>query len=773
MTGPSKDAFRWQLLQLGTCLAAAGILARTAPPGPAVAATVELVATPTKQLGNAALLSFLDVVAWSFWSWVAFQTTRKLAAENTRSGRSRRRGDPSSRRLPRATMSTAAHRAPLRRLKVHLIATAPDEQCTPEEGGSRAMSEPIPEAQDGVGRRREASLLGTAALLAARRRWEGLAGPTAGPGPHGLDPLADPLLGLHQRRDDAAGGLRPTMPPVHLEDPEWSRALLGLLFSQLAGDRGAVALELGPTRATAHFATPPAARTSSPFDPDSPASWSLSRRAGMLADLPAASTVVAASRAAALVTGWNRPDSRMLIDMIACGSVALDGPPVAVGATLSDVVVELATRRWCDLDELVVVGFGTELEPLERVVCLPDVAAACERLGQQRFAPTAPRGRCLVVAPPLGAAASTAPSLEQLVELVHATPATGLICCDSSISSLRCLWSLRAHHDTVAIRFLRRGQASLELTPPTVAPERSAKSGETRTTLPGAARSSSSQAPVQPVPVTPADAYREPVLYGAVSEYGQATEPPAAPPAPDAITVRVLGPVEITGAARTLDKSPRITELVVYLAFHPHGCSGEAIAAALWPDRRVPGQTVANRLSEARQALGLTREGLARLRRVSGRHVLAPDVGTDWDLFEQWTARNTGPSDWASALELVRGQPFDGLPEGGWTLLEGLAPQMSGSIAETACRLAGFLLETGQPRAAEQVVRRGLLGSPWDEELYRVLMRACHLAGNRAGLEAALRSLAHVLGWEGDPLEAVHPETARLYHELTAWRPNT
>ena len=59
-----------------------------------------------------------------------------------------------------------------------------------------------------------------------------------------------------------------------------------------------------------------------------------------------------------------------------------------------------------------------------------------------------------------------------------------------------------------------------------------------------------------------------------------------------------------------------------------------------------------------------------------------------------------------------------------------------------------------------------MLACPWDERLYRLVMRAEDAAGNRAGVEAALRQLARALEADGDPLAAVHPETAALYRSL-------
>jgi hypothetical protein len=49
-------------------------------------------------------------------------------------------------------------------------------------------------------------------------------------------------------------------------------------------------------------------------------------------------------------------------------------------------------------------------------------------------------------------------------------------------------------------------------------------------------------------------------------------------------------------------------------------------------------------------------------------------------------------------------------------------------------------------------------------------MVAADAAGNRAGVEAALREMAQVFEIAGDPLCGVHPETADLYRRLTRER---
>ena len=56
--------------------------------------------------------------------------------------------------------------------------------------------------------------------------------------------------------------------------------------------------------------------------------------------------------------------------------------------------------------------------------------------------------------------------------------------------------------------------------------------------------------------------------------------------------------------------------------------------------------------------------------------------------------------------------------------------------------------------------RRGLLASPFDERLYRLLLRAADAEGNPAGVESVMTELLRLLG-------DAHPQTADLYLALT------
>lgn len=239
-------------------------------------------------------------------------------------------------------------------------------------------------------------------------------------------------------------------------------------------------------------------------------------------------------------------------------------------------------------------------------------------------------------------------------------------------------------------------------------------------------------------------------------------------PASEAV-VNVLGPVVVHGAAGGLGRHPKLTELAVYLALHEEGAPSRLWADALWPERSVPPQTIANRLSELRRLLGFAPDGRPRLRRDGERHRLV-DVRTDWSAARRLTGPSSGLEQWRAALGLVRGRPFTGLREASWTRVEGHEAEIERTITDCALSTCEELLGSGDAATATWAAEQGLLAVPWDERLHRALMRAGAAAGNLGKVDATLRHLALALEIEGDPLGAVHPDTARLYQQLSGRR---
>ena len=234
------------------------------------------------------------------------------------------------------------------------------------------------------------------------------------------------------------------------------------------------------------------------------------------------------------------------------------------------------------------------------------------------------------------------------------------------------------------------------------------------------------------------------------------------------IEVRVLGPVEVAGSARPFSRA-WARELVVYLAMHPTGVANEIWSTALWPDRLLAPSSLHSTASVARRALGTDVDGNDHLPRGHGRLQMGPYVTTDWTRFDA-LAGNDEPTGWREALELVRGRPFDGLRATDWLILEGVGPAVEARVVDVATSFAEWCLDAGDPAGATWSARRGLLASPYDERLYRVLMRAADAAGNPAGVEAVMTELVRLVADDVEPFDSVHPETLDLYRSLSRRR---
>ncbi|MCL5048718.1 MAG: bacterial transcriptional activator domain-containing protein [Firmicutes bacterium] len=235
---------------------------------------------------------------------------------------------------------------------------------------------------------------------------------------------------------------------------------------------------------------------------------------------------------------------------------------------------------------------------------------------------------------------------------------------------------------------------------------------------------------------------------------------------PTPLSIDVLGPIRIVGGDFDFEHSPRLSELIIYLAMHPEGSSSALWSTALWPDKRVPMQTIANRLSEARRALGQGMDYKLRLRKASDRYSIA-DAKVDWFLFRELAVPNASLEDQQKALSLVRGRPFIGLAQGYWVTLEGFQTEVEEAIVTCALKIGRWCLQYQEPEQALWAALQALKATPFDERLYRLQMRSHDMMGNRLGVKEVLHTLATVLEIKGDPLQSVHPKTANLYRILT------
>ena len=257
--------------------------------------------------------------------------------------------------------------------------------------------------------------------------------------------------------------------------------------------------------------------------------------------------------------------------------------------------------------------------------------------------------------------------------------------------------------------------------------------------------------------------------------------PPAQPldgaaPAPP-VLVRVLGPVQVDGAARPFTRASAL-DLVVYLALHPRGTTTAQWATALWPERAMAPATVHSTSSAARRSLGADADGVDHLPHRHGRLVLGPMVGTDLDVVEVALQRGDLELQRA-ALRYLRGRPFDGLRREEWVIGEGHQARAEAAVANLVGTFAGALLRAGDALGALDALRRGIEACPYDEALWRLRLLATQRTGSQLGLDQVMAELAAVLqlpSWRGSEgpqavRATVHPATWATYERLRQSQP--
>jgi hypothetical protein len=152
-------------------------------------------------------------------------------------------------------------------------------------------------------------------------------------------------------------------------------------------------------------------------------------------------------------------------------------------------------------------------------------------------------------------------------------------------------------------------------------------------------------------------------------------------------------------------------------------------------------------------------------------------VRTDVERFA--LLESTGdPDEVVEAMRLVRGPLFGGLRRADWAVLDGTQASVEGLVVGAALDAADRLMEADRGADAVWVVRRALVVSPYDERLYRALLRATAAQGNRLALRVAMRQLLTLAGevpgsrhgrarrGENQALTCLHPRTATLYRDL-------
>ncbi|MBF9066597.1 LysM peptidoglycan-binding domain-containing protein [Streptacidiphilus fuscans] len=261
---------------------------------------------------------------------------------------------------------------------------------------------------------------------------------------------------------------------------------------------------------------------------------------------------------------------------------------------------------------------------------------------------------------------------------------------------------------------------------------RSSRSSVTEPALPGAAVVLPDP-PGSLVPATQGRLPNDPWILALL-----ATPPtPASPAHPQ---LRLLGPVELVGAAGPVE-----------------------------PERRgVLTEAAARRSVGPAQGAYVSADAIGRLREWLGD---GPDghpvtLRCDWDDFQALSERglrDSGPAAdtaLARALALVRGAPFADVA---YTWAEPLRRRMAAAVVDVAHELTLRRLHAGDHRGGEAAAARGLSADPDAELLLRDLLCLHADAGATDGLRATVARLEAKALRTGQPLE---PESAALLSEL-------
>ncbi|MFF1360996.1 hypothetical protein [Streptomyces sp. NPDC058297] len=268
-----------------------------------------------------------------------------------------------------------------------------------------------------------------------------------------------------------------------------------------------------------------------------------------------------------------------------------------------------------------------------------------------------------------------------------------------------------------------------------------------------------------PEPVSPpAPVPQEPAPTSALDS----PQPPAGEDAADGPLVRVLGPVNVTGARGHIDSNRRTvaTELVSWLALRTDGATRHELDEVIAPGGgRVENNTRNGRVREVRRWLG--DEYYPKLNEQPDRKHRLVGVACDWHQFQDLTTQaaraggDEGRAMLRRALDLVQGRPFTGIPPRRYVWAEALTQNMISAVVDVADDLAARCLAARDPQGALWASGRGLDTAREREVLWRHRFEALAQLGAHDELEAAIQQLNQYLLDADLPMERETEETIR------------
>lgn len=493
-----------------------------------------------------------------------------------------------------------------------------------------------------------------------------------------------------------------------------------------------------------------------PFTATSNDWWELDRRSSALLDVAIANDY--AAPCPTLVTlGTSAEGELYLIDLESAGAVSLLGSSEVVLGILCAVAIELAAAPWADDITVHTVGFATDLahvidgdrlsataeldevlDELEHRQQLAIDALDGEQVQDARNARASGNAAASWSADIVLSTSSINPDQRRRLALIaddRRSPLAAVICISEPDQALPGPWQLNVNE---------YGQAHVQPIDATVVMQRLTASQRATLIRDLVAATDESTVMCRDVPAEPTDLLPE-LPPSSMSEPVPDIDAQPADIA-DIETlgpeIRVLGPIEITGATGPVDQNKRTTllELAAYLALNP-GTSGDTVSEVLGAERPWAANTRNSNVSRLRKWLGKDAAGNDFVA-IMGMddYRLGDAVRTDWQRFNRYLERGLATQstdDLERALRLVRGAPFSGRQRKRYVWADRLGTQMREAIVDAAHALASAYTVQGRVADARRAIDTGLLAEPSSELLYRDLMRAEHRVGNLAGVQDA------------------------------------
>jgi DNA-binding SARP family transcriptional activator len=204
------------------------------------------------------------------------------------------------------------------------------------------------------------------------------------------------------------------------------------------------------------------------------------------------------------------------------------------------------------------------------------------------------------------------------------------------------------------------------------------------------------------------------------------------------LRVNVLGSLQIEPS--TKGASDPIRSIIAYLALHDdRPQSADEIQNALWPESMkvssVAQKTFLNYVSRARQTVGA--QYLPEANGRPGYELV--NTSSDWREFRTLAASaSTSSKEQAtelrrSALQLVRGVPFDGESSTffEWAVNQKYVTSMIETVTTTAHQLQADLVMVGDLDGAALAVKQAMLLAPTEMPLWRDLVDICDALGDQ------------------------------------------